>query len=772
MPDARETSGMTSRLLLSYTLAQGGREAVDAVLHQAGLADREAELMDERTWFAYDHKIALYEAIVAVLGDQHATRRAGETILDTTVAEGLKVALRALGSPRMVYHQVVRANGKFSAVHRMELRELASDRATIDFFDTTGRTIHPLDCEYTIGLLSVIPALFGLDPARIRHATCAARGHARCVYEVSWDQPAVTRRGVVATAGLSGAALAGAAVAAPALLPVAAGGAAVGAGVLVRRAVQARAAAWRRLEADVRDKDEVTRRFTASLHDLVSELDLDQVLSKTVDNAYAAVGSKEFVLLVHEDGALRCRATTDVPADQVALVERWAATAAGVTESLVVENVATVPVLAGLEHHVQAPFGSLCLTPMRYRGHDLGHLVALAVQTESFPPREVALVESYALQAAVAMANARLFAAQRELATRDPLTSLFNHREFQEAVDRELERSRRHGGEFAVALFDLDGFKLVNDSAGHAEGDRLLRGIAEVLSDACRASDVAFRIGGDEFALLLPGTPAAEAAAVAERVHARIVGVDARVGTSVGVASWPADGGSKDVLLAAADASLYAMKRSDRRSAPREAPTTGDRLAASELHRVRLATAGRLSSRLATVLDARDVARTAVEELHESFHFRIAYVLRAEGERLRCIAVGGTLAGEGDVPLWTQRVDEGVSGRVHRTGATALVQDTALDAEYLPPGYVKPNTGIVLRSQVAVPLWVDERVWGVLAIQEVRRGAFSSDDVLLVETVAAQVGAALQRTALLSRLEPSELARLQADAAGSDSFRP
>jgi diguanylate cyclase (GGDEF)-like protein len=187
-------------------------------------------------------------------------------------------------------------------------------------------------------------------------------------------------------------------------------------------------------------------------------------------------------------------------------------------------------------------------------------LVALAPQARTFLPLDVQLVRSYAAQAAIALANARMFAAQHALATRDALTGLFNHREFHEAVDRELSRSGRNGSQTTVVLFDLDGFKLVNDASGHARGDDVLRETAAVLDAACRESDLAFRLGGDEFALLLPETPPAGAERVAERAAAAIAHIDARVTTSYGIAGWPADGGSKDVLLAEADDRLYAMK--------------------------------------------------------------------------------------------------------------------------------------------------------------------------------------------------------------------
>jgi len=119
--EARETNGITSRLMLAYAERVGGRAAVGAVLERAGLAGREAELRDENTWFSFANKVRLFEALAEVLDDPAATRKAGETSLDLNVAVGLKLALRALGSPKMVYQQIVRANAKFTTRHSMEL---------------------------------------------------------------------------------------------------------------------------------------------------------------------------------------------------------------------------------------------------------------------------------------------------------------------------------------------------------------------------------------------------------------------------------------------------------------------------------------------------------------------------------------------------------------------------------------------------------------------------------------------------------------------------
>jgi diguanylate cyclase (GGDEF)-like protein len=403
------------------------------------------------------------------------------------------------------------------------------------------------------------------------------------------------------------------------------------------------------------------------------------------------------------------------------------------------------------------PVGSVCLAPLAYRGATVGHLLALAPQPRAFLPRDLDLVSSYAIASAIALANARHFAEQRALASRDPLTGLLNHREFHESVERELQRARRHGGAAAVALFDLDGFKLVNDGAGHAEGDRVLRAVAAALQDACRASDQAFRVGGDEFALLLPETGHDEAMVVANRVRRALGEVDPRVSASIGMASWPDDGGSKDVLLAHADASLYAMKGAARSRAAARSGVAADGAAdaGTPLLRERLAMANRLSAKLAPVLGPERIAQVAVGELHRSFAELLAYVQRLDGDRLQVLAVGGTVTERCDVPLWSQSISQGVSGRVARTGRPALVHDTALDPDHIGAELVDParTDEVPLRAQLAVPLRVDGRVWGVLSIQASEAGTYSSDDVLLLETVAAQVAAALHRSELVAELE-------------------
>lgn len=144
----------------------------------------------------------------------------------------------------------------------------------------------------------------------------------------------------------------------------------------------------------------------------------------------------------------------------------------------------------------------------------------------------------------------------RSQARRDPLTGLLNHREYHETIVRLID----HGAPFAIALLDLDAFKQVNDLYGHAEGDRVLRSVADALEESCRDEDVICRIGGDEFAIVLSAACLADAEHVVARLAVMIERIEPAVGASAGLARWPDDGPGKDALLLQADMALYAAK--------------------------------------------------------------------------------------------------------------------------------------------------------------------------------------------------------------------
>ena len=140
----------------------------------------------------------------------------------------------------------------------------------------------------------------------------------------------------------------------------------------------------------------------------------------------------------------------------------------------------------------------------------------------------------------------------------DPLTGCLNRRGFEERFDAELSSALRHGRPFGLISLDLDHFKEVNDTRGHAAGDDLLRWAVDVMRDTARPMDTVGRIGGDEFAVIVPGAGPDDSAAIARRLQTALA---ARAPTSVGVACFPTDGADRDELQRSADTKLYAGKR-------------------------------------------------------------------------------------------------------------------------------------------------------------------------------------------------------------------
>lgn len=172
---------------------------------------------------------------------------------------------------------------------------------------------------------------------------------------------------------------------------------------------------------------------------------------------------------------------------------------------------------------------------------------------------EISLVRTLATIASVSIENSVLFAKTQELAMRDPLTGLFNRRAFSERLLGEIERCRTYGGCLTYVMIDIDDFKTINDTHGHAHGDRILKKLAETLLRSSRSNDVVGRYAGDEFVVLLADVDRDLAKTLVTRISTDLQAQNLRC--SLGAALFPHDANDASALLAAADRALYATKK-------------------------------------------------------------------------------------------------------------------------------------------------------------------------------------------------------------------
>jgi diguanylate cyclase (GGDEF)-like protein len=207
--------------------------------------------------------------------------------------------------------------------------------------------------------------------------------------------------------------------------------------------------------------------------------------------------------------------------------------------------------------------------PMISFGQTLGVLTLHSSQRNAFRESELQSLESVADICASSIQNAHYVERIRQLSYLDGLTGIFNRRFFELRILEEVERARRCSSGMAVVMVDIDQFKKLNDEFGHLLGDEVLRQVSSLFHQQLRKIDVVCRYGGEEFAILLTQTNSQHALGVAEKLR-RLVegwqfpGVPRTVTLSAGVAAFPDHGTTRDELIRAADAGLYAAKQAGR----------------------------------------------------------------------------------------------------------------------------------------------------------------------------------------------------------------
>jgi diguanylate cyclase (GGDEF)-like protein len=410
------------------------------------------------------------------------------------------------------------------------------------------------------------------------------------------------------------------------------------------------------------------------------------------------------------------------------------------------------------------PEALICI-PLVARSHVEGALNIYRLgDTATFTEDEFELAQRFGDAVSLALDNARARARLEHQAQSDSLTGLFNHRYFHDRLRAELARAVRSDESVAVAMLDLDEFKLVNDVHGHGTGDEVLVTIADVLRVELRVSDVVCRVGGEEFGVIMPSSDSEAGLHAVERIHQRLarepIAPVGALSLSAGIASSVERGTNARELIASAEVAMMTVKaRGGRGSlvysdADAERPQ-GDGVEERDLRSIaHLKMLQRLGGQLNRLNELTEIGDAVTDELRKLIDYHNCRVYVLEGEELRPIGFRGDGCEDCRLALehWTCRVGVGVTGRAAQLGETIVLRN-ARDCDYAE---LVPGTELVDESLLAVPLRYGTRVTGAIVVSKLGVDQFPDDDVRVLEVLASHASVAVENARLY------ETARLEA----------
>jgi diguanylate cyclase (GGDEF)-like protein len=437
---------------------------------------------------------------------------------------------------------------------------------------------------------------------------------------------------------------------------------------------------------------------------------------------------------------------------------------------------------------------SALAAPMQWDGELRGVLWVGYRREHTVTEEDLRLLESFAELAAVACRNASVHAGLAVAARTDALTGCLNHAALHETLRREMQRSRRTGRRLSIVLVDLDHFKQVNERHGHLVGDEVLRRVGRSLRDAVRPYDFVARYGGDEFAIVAVDAHEERATEIAQRAITRlgpaldeVLGDPTGPHATAGVAEWTGAVAPSELVRQADRALLYGKQEGIRGIAIKTSTVPDDFMLGRTLgddatpdtpqdrapwpsavqreteplrkRTQQLTLANALGARLSELNDVNEILDVAVEELHEAFGYLVTAVVRVRPDgSLEPLAMRGDAVGEGFRSLRpTDVIERAISER-----QTVLVNELRK-----PRGHLAAVDEA--RAEVALPVFVDGEVWGVLDVRAARPDAFREPDARLLETVADQLGAALRSATLYEQLDTAYLGTAEALAAALEA---
>jgi diguanylate cyclase (GGDEF)-like protein len=298
------------------------------------------------------------------------------------------------------------------------------------------------------------------------------------------------------------------------------------------------------------------------LGELAGTIDLDEVLTRTLDAAGAMPGVDAALARLDTNGETPIVATLGLTTDEA---QRQAiAGPPGGPEARSISLVYQYPAELVTSDGTTGLIHSGLAVPVPAEGGSIGFIAVFSrSRSHSWNDDEVRELEELALRAGPAIENAKRFREARQLADLDALTGLHNRRFFHETLAREVARAQRYGRRLALIVLDLDDFKAINDRIGHLAGDAVIAEAAERVRDVVRSADIACRVGGDEFAVIMPESTLADADQLYRRlqtaVSARPVGQAGRLSFSAGVAELKPDD-DPTAFFERSDEALYRAK--------------------------------------------------------------------------------------------------------------------------------------------------------------------------------------------------------------------